>query len=149
MKIPSSFDPSSQKGDSAMTPMIDVVFLLLIFFVCASAVPVAEVMISSPLKVTSSETSPEKEEEDKLVRLQIRQNEQDQLTWILTGMEQKEIRTTNLEELKNRLKTDTAQSEKELVLDIGKEITMGTALETYDLCDQLEFQKISFGVRKQ
>ena len=42
MKIPSSRDRQSLADGNTMTPMIDVVFLLLIFFVCASIGAVRE-----------------------------------------------------------------------------------------------------------
>lgn len=134
-----------------MTPMIDVVFLLLIFFVCASAVPVAEVVISSPLKKMDAEAStlPENQEEEKLSKLAIRKTNENGLQLEINDSEDhrksfKSFKGLNLFINKERDRFINTS----LILDIGPDITMKTVLEAYDLCDQFDFQQISFGVHE-
>jgi biopolymer transport protein ExbD len=55
MRIPVSHQQSREHDDSFMTPMIDVVFLLLIFFVCASIGQIRESTLPTPLAAGSIE----------------------------------------------------------------------------------------------
>ena len=56
MRVPSSRNHDDDASDRAMTPMIDVVFLLLIFFVCASAGQAIEETLPTHLNMGSIET---------------------------------------------------------------------------------------------
>ena len=56
MRIPSSRDRRLAQ-DSTLTPMIDVVFLLLIFFVCASVGQIQELLLPADLPAGSIETA--------------------------------------------------------------------------------------------
>ena len=49
MQIPSYSRRRADRGDEAMTPMIDVVFLLLIFFICAAAGQVKEAVLPTEM----------------------------------------------------------------------------------------------------
>ncbi len=49
MRIPTSRDRGDVRDDRSMTAMIDVVFLLLIFFVCASIGRMGELLVSTEL----------------------------------------------------------------------------------------------------
>jgi len=57
MRIPVSHQQSQERDDSFMTPMIDIVFLLLIFFVCASVGQIRESSLPTPLSAGSIETT--------------------------------------------------------------------------------------------
>ncbi len=61
MKIPHSL-AGRREFSVSMTPMIDVVFLLLIFFVCKASFQIAEAVLPSPLATggtTAVELPPE------------------------------------------------------------------------------------------
>ena len=49
VRVPSSYSHSSERAEAAMTPMIDVVFLLLIFFVWTSSFQAIEAVLPSQL----------------------------------------------------------------------------------------------------
>ena len=53
----------SQDGDT-MTPMIDVVFLLLVFFICASVGGTADRLLPAELKGTTEAADPQEPAED-------------------------------------------------------------------------------------
>ena len=57
MRIPSVHQRATDQDDSFMTPMIDVVFLLLIFFVCASIGQIRESHLPTPLAAGSVEVT--------------------------------------------------------------------------------------------
>ena len=51
MRIPSHHFESSGRRDATMTPMIDVVFLLLIFFICTASFQIIEHNLPSPIQM--------------------------------------------------------------------------------------------------
>jgi biopolymer transport protein ExbD len=58
MRIPNSRDRDDLRDERSMTSMIDVVFLLLIFFVCASVGQMGELLLGSRMAAGSA-ASPE------------------------------------------------------------------------------------------
>jgi biopolymer transport protein ExbD len=152
MKIPSCYNRANSQQDSAMTPMIDVVFLLLIFFVCASAVPVAETIISSPLKKmeTEKKSSPVAIDEKKLAKIVIRKLNNGPVTYKISLEQEDSHQFAQWNVFQKYLSEHQKELHgKPVVLDIGSDVTMKTALEVYDLCQQNSFQDVSFGVRSQ
>ena len=61
MRIPNSRDRDDQRDERSMTAMIDVVFLLLIFFVCASIGRMGELLISEEMSGGSIQAAELKE----------------------------------------------------------------------------------------
>ncbi len=151
MKIPSCYDRANSQQDSAMTPMIDVVFLLLIFFVCASAVPVAETIISSPLKKMETEKNslPVVIDEKKIAKIVIRNPDQRGDVYKISIGDEDQHQFLKWNAFQKYLNQHQKELDgKPVVLDIGSDVTMKTALEVYDLCQQSNFQDVSFGVRE-
>jgi biopolymer transport protein ExbD len=65
MRIPNSRDRDDLRDERSMTSMIDVVFLLLIFFVCASVGQMGELLLGSRMTAGSA-ASPEVPKPDPL-----------------------------------------------------------------------------------
>lgn len=63
MRIPNSRDRNDLRDERSMTAMIDVVFLLLIFFVCASVGQMGELLLGSRMTAGSA-VSPEVPKQD-------------------------------------------------------------------------------------
>ena len=57
MRVPSHHDDRRQT-DVAMTPMIDVVFQLLIFFICTASFQLAEELLPTSLAITGDAAAP-------------------------------------------------------------------------------------------
>ena len=51
MRIPDSSTHSGDRQDVTMTPMIDVVFLLLIFFICTASFQIVEQTLQSGVQL--------------------------------------------------------------------------------------------------
>ena len=72
MRVYSWRDRHDQRDDNSMTPMIDVVFLLLIFFICASVGQRSEALLPTQLAeggaVPAAEMVQQKVETTKLFR---------------------------------------------------------------------------------
>ncbi len=144
MRVPCSRNHDEADSDRAMTPMIDVVFLLLIFFVCASAGQAIEETLPTRLNMGSIETDvlPEEKTEPKgdEVWLTIKQTETNKTIVDMNGTEY-----ADFDELGDLLKLlSEAQSDIPVILDIGAEVPMGEVLHIYDLCRAAKFDSVNF-----
>ncbi|VAX38691.1 Biopolymer transport protein ExbD/TolR [hydrothermal vent metagenome] len=149
MRVPSSRHHEEIESDRAMTPMIDVVFLLLIFFVCASAGQAIEETLPTRLNVGSIKSDtplpddppPEVDE----VWLTIKQRGANKTVVDMNGTEY-----TNLATLGETLKQlSEAASDLPVILDIDKEVPMGQVLHIYDLCRAAQFESVNFAATPQ
>ncbi|MEC9096343.1 MAG: biopolymer transporter ExbD, partial [Planctomycetota bacterium] len=103
MKRPSIFNGSRRELELKMTPMIDVVFLLLVFFVWTSSFYAVEYLLPSSLSekqgsgesTNLNEPSPDIEFEDIVVRISFTD---DQPGWSVNGQP-----AISLTEVRNRL----------------------------------------------
>ncbi len=127
----------------SMTPMIDVVFLLLIFFVCTASFQIPEAILPSLLKLpgtTSDDFSPELTEPE-LERVLIAVSQHDNKI-VLTVNGQNCPTLTRLSELLVALaNVDTGLP---ILLDIAGETPLGTAIDVYDRCRVVGFRRIQF-----
>ena len=144
MRIPSYRQIRSQETDRVMTPMIDVVFLLLIFFVCASSGRLKEFLLPTPLAAGNVESvgdAPPPVPTDRAwVTL-----ERDREGMMHVKINDREL--ANLEELELSLKElASLTTEMPVIIDAGDEVTMQTVLSVYDLCQAANFQEISFAI---
>ena len=126
-----------------MTPMIDVVFLLLIFFVCTASFQIAEAMLPSPLSrmgATAVELLPEMTDiplERVLVEIS-RAGEASQIS--INGQACPTLQ--RLSELLSAL----AAIDRTLpvILDIAGETRLAVAIDVYDRCRLAGFDQIQF-----
>lgn len=138
----------SQDGDT-MTPMIDVVFLLLVFFICASVGGTADRLLPAELKGTTEAPALQQPDENpdewQHPAIQIRlEPEQDTVAVFLD-----EQRLAGPDELKDRLqRLAVADQESSIILNIHDDVRVQPFIDVYDLCQSLQFQNISFAVGK-
>lgn len=152
MKIPGQSHREPALQGEAMTPMIDVVFLLLVFFVCASIGQLPDALLPAELGrgVTESEVEVEtptpdpNEPEHQEVRVGLRPGQNPGSVI----MELNDQRVPTSEELRRRLiALSRIDPLTRIVLDVDDQATWQQFISLYDLCQALDFQSISFGVR--
>ncbi len=142
MKIPHSM--TGQREFSArMTPMIDVVFLLLIFFVCTASFQIAEAVLPSPLALSGTTTVelPPELTEVLLERVLIEVSQESGVTRLAING-QPCATPARLSELLRAL----ASIDRTLpvILDIAGETPLAAAIGVYDRCRLAGFQRIQF-----
>lgn len=143
MRIPSSRMSDRHRLDVQMTPMIDVVFLLLVFFVWTASFRVVERLLPSQLAAsagagTNSQPNPETIDFDLLV---VRMDYVDgNATWLVNDQPQ-----TTWEALQSRLMTvANIKSDLPVVVDPDAIVPLGHVIEVYDLARQVGFDSIQF-----
>lgn len=133
-----------------MTPMIDVVFLLLVFFVCASIGQRPDFLLPADLAEgqSAAETdapvvAPEVFESlTVIVRMQL-----DAAGELQLSLDSRPL--TGAAELQQRLrKLATDDSGTKVILDPADEVSVQQFIAVYDLCQSLQFETTSFAVRK-
>ncbi len=141
MRIPHS-STVRREFDVSMTPMIDVVFLLLIFFVCTASFQIVESILPSPLSLQGqSQLLPPELTERDLERV-----------LITVAQDASEVRLTvngqpcaSLQRLSELLAALAAiDSSLPVLLDIEGETPLGTAIDVYDRCRLASFERIQF-----
>lgn len=150
MRIPGKHHRQPALEGEAMTPMIDVVFLLLVFFVCASVGQIPDALLpaelsngSSTTEVEIPPTDPLEEPEHQEVRIGIRP--EPQLGRVIIELNNAIIPTAM--ELRSRLiQLSEIDPETRIILDIDDEASVQQFIHIYDLCQALGFEDISFAV---
>ncbi len=142
MKIPHSL-AGQREFSVSMTPMIDVVFLLLIFFVCTASFQIAEAVLPSPLATggTTAVELPPELTEVLLDRLLIEVSQEGSRTRLaINGQDCATL--ARLSELLRAL----ASIDRTLpvILDIAGETPLAAAIGVYDRCRLAGFQRIQF-----
>ncbi len=148
MRIPSSHSHSLRDRDQqVMTPMIDVVFLLLIFFVCAAAGQVRESVLPTEMTASGNVESSEPVEQDPWiveVWLTLQTDETGQTVIGMSGGRQ----FPNVEALTEPLTTLAELTpENPVILDIGPNVPMRDVIAVYDLCRRVGFESINFAAK--
>ncbi len=146
MRIPQSQDSDSM--ELKMTPMIDVVFLLLVFFVWTSSFELPEFDLPGAIaeppaggSETSLEDTTPVEAFDEIV---VRVRQQDVATVIeLNGQS-----LASVDELKGQLKQILELGvQPPVIVDPDDEITMNTAVAVYDAARAAGADRVLFAVR--
>jgi biopolymer transport protein ExbD len=134
--------------DVSMTPMIDVVFLLLIFFVCTASFQIAEAILPSPLSLTGSTSTalPPELFETTLERVVIEVSHHDGKSQLAVNRHPCSS-LTRLSELLVALSRVDALLPVLLVID--GDTPLGSAIEVYDRCRLAKFENIQFAVEAQ
>ena len=148
MRVPGHGHRRSSLEGESMTPMIDVVFLLLVFFVCASIGQKPDALMPARLTDGNTDTkvelppqqAPEWKAPDIVVRLtridghlQIELNSQE-----VPGAAELHQKLKRLADLDPDSRT---------ILDVGDDVSVQQFIAIYDLCQSLGFQSIAFSVR--
>jgi biopolymer transport protein ExbD len=145
MRIPRRFRGDVDDGDP-MTPMIDVVFLLLVFFICASVGTVADKLLPAELRgTTTAETKSAEPPQETWTLPVIQVRLEPDAGGMRILLDQQSL--PGLEVLSSRLQKLVAIDPTiRLVLNIHDDIDVQQFISVYDLCQQLQFQNISFAV---
>ena len=126
---------------TAMTPLIDVVFQLLIFFICASTGHLRELLLPTDFAAGALGDQAAKPVERPLGEVWIRlSRESDETVMRLEGLEFRQ-----LDELQATL-VSLAKTADDIpvILDIGGDVPLGDAVGVYDASRAAGFRSISF-----
>lgn len=146
MRIPDSHRTTGFPDSETMTPMIDVVFLLLVFFICASVGQEAEESLEAVVQDgTTAQMEPQQPSDpfewtSEPVIVRIRHLEDaDQL-------EINETPAADLAELDKLLREYSAvDSEAEIILRLEDEVAVQTFISAYEICRSVPSGGVRFG----
>jgi len=146
MRIPTSRQrPSQVDMQTAMTPLIDVVFQLLIFFICASTGHMKELLLATDFAAGTVNATEAAEVEKPLGEVSLRLKRTDETT--IAFLEGQEFR--ELSQLETTLKAlAKASTEIPVNLDVDGEVPLGDVIHVYDICRAVRFRSINFVVAK-
>jgi biopolymer transport protein ExbD len=142
VKIPHTYD-RRRDGDSTMTPMIDVVFLLLIFFVCTASFQIAEEILPGSLLAAGSSTAeielpdPESFSERVIVKVQ---SAGGAIRWVVNDQPYDQLVEVH-QVLRSVAQIDPGVP---VILDVEGEVSLGDVIDIYDLCRLAGFDRIQF-----
>jgi len=132
-----------------MTPLIDVVFLLLIFFVCASTGQIRESLLPTELSGGSIESAVAAPRERPLGEAWVRVMAPGQAgTGIRIEVEGRTFSGPDRHRELSRFLRTLAATARELpvILDIEPDVPLGEALAAYDAARTADFDAIHFAV---
>jgi len=145
MKVPSFTRHDGRDEVMSMTPMIDVVFLLLIFFVCASIGQQKELLLSTPISGAGvkSESPPEDSDIPKPDRayLKLLRIDGETVTDLNGTMIEEPGRVREL-----LINLATLAPDVPVVIDTADEVPLGDMIALYDLCRSVDFETINFAI---
>lgn len=151
MKIPTRKTGASTLDGDTMTPMIDVVFLLLVFFICASVGSTADKLLPAELNGNSTTSlepvAPVEPEEWQHPPVQIRIEPSDAGDDPVSVFLDDE-RLKGIESLSQRLtRLGAADPATRIILNVNDDVEVQQFILIYDLCQKLKFKNVSFAVR--
>ena len=147
MKRPSIFNGSRRELEIKMTPMIDVVFLLLVFFVWTASFHAVEYLLPSSLSqkqgtgqtVNVDEPQPEIEFEDIVVRISFTNNRP---AWTVNGQP-----VASLSEVRSRLAlVADIKIDSPVILHPDETVPVGNVIDVYDATRLAGFTQIQFAI---
>ncbi len=144
MKIPSSTTARGDGLDSTtMTPMIDVVFLLLVFFVWTASITSIEYLLPSTLSATpgsaaaTSEPPPPPDLDPVVVKIVWLG---DRPGWFVSGRAVRE-----LAQVRETLQSVAEiKSDLPVIIDPAGDVPLGDVIDVYDTARRAGFEKIQF-----
>ena len=145
MRRPSVFHRDQGALEIKMTPMIDVVFLLLVFFVWTASFHAVEYLLPSSLSQQLGNAEvidsppPEAEFEDVIVRILW---QDDPVVWQVNGQD-----VLSLDEVKQRLQLVAGiKIDAPVILHPDEEVPVGDVIDVYDISRIAGFDKIQFAI---
>ncbi len=150
MRVPNHRISGSAFDNETMTPMIDVVFLLLVFFVCASIGSTPEKLLPASLGTGVSKApirqnaEPETVFDHQQVRIRVLRTADTGSLKILLN----EQPVGNHQELEQKLSALVTIDEKSpVVIDVADDVEMQQFITVYDLCQRLQFESINLAAK--
>ena len=147
MRIPSVHSRSSERADVAMTPMIDVVFLLLVFFVWTASFQIVEMRLPSqlsPLAGSGQTADMELQEEDFesiIVRIQ---QDVNVVSWTVNDQP-----AASLNDVRVRLqRVAEIRLDVPVLIDPAELVALGNVLDVFDSARAAGFVNIQFTTRR-
>ena len=125
-----------------MTPMIDVVFLLLIFFVCASVGQIRESHLPTPLAAGSVEAAEPVDTPATLGPFWLKLERTAAGTTMATLNERQFLDWTLLHGVLHGLAA--AAPDVPVILDISPQVPAGDVIDVYDTCRAAGFETVQF-----
>ena len=133
-------------SENMMTSMIDVVFLLLIFFVCAAAGNVYELLLPTELSASGAVEAirpVEKQAPVDEIWIHLSVGDDGRTIMQLNGTEYR-----SFDELRQVLATlAEIVPDNPVILDIAPDVVAGTMVQVYDTCRAARFQSIHFAAK--
>jgi biopolymer transport protein ExbD len=145
LRVPSHHDDRRQT-DIAMTPMIDVVFQLMIFFICTASFQLTEELLPTSLAITGGTTAAAAIEIDPdLERIIVRgESTGGGTAWTVNDRPCASL--TEVEQMLHAVaKIDASLP---VILDVAGEVPLGDMIDVYDLCRLAGFAKIQFAAEQ-
>ena len=145
MRMPSYHDRQQRDLEIKMTPMIDVVFLLLVFFVWTASFRMVELILPSEVSVSAGsepseiiEPPPEKFDfENVVVRIT---GDDTAVAWSIN-----ETPVPNLQELSDRLqRIGKIKADAPVILHPDATVPLGEVIDVYDLSRIAGFATVQF-----
>jgi len=143
MRTPSYQNDRREGLDVKMTPMIDVVFLLLIFFVATASFQMIEHVLPSSLQalpgsgVQTAEDPPPPDFDQVVIQIL---HEENRTMWLIN-----ETAAGSLEQVKQTLQALAATTtEVPLIIDPDEAVPLGDVIDIYDIARLAQFEKIQF-----
>jgi biopolymer transport protein ExbD len=139
--------------DSVMAPMIDVVFQLLIFFICTAGYAKIEEVLPSQFAATSgaAATTIVDPRELDLERIALRgRRVEGQTIWSLNDRPLGGAAEVRLQMSAIRRQMDAVGTPAEtlaVILDLDGDIPLGDGIDVYDACRLEGFEKIQFAAK--
>lgn len=143
MRRPSVFAQRRSATDVKMTPMIDVVFLLLVFFVWTASFQIVEQILPSALSAQSGTQQPddltppppEKDFPDVVVQISW---DGSQPNWQVNG-----VVISSLDELRGQLQQIAEiKVDAPLIIDPEKNVPLGHVIDVFDSSRLVGFQQV-------
>ncbi len=132
--------------DAAMTPMIDVVFLLLVFFVWTASFQIIEQILPSQMSAQMGaepaeldEPPPEADFENVVIRIRLID---EQPVWQIN-----DVPIESIDQLRTQLSAiSEVKIDAPVILHPEQVVPLGDVIEVYDISKLAGFQKVSFAV---
>lgn len=149
MRLPTSYTQRRAREDVTMTPMIDVVFLLLVFFVWTASFQAVEYVlpsqISEPARPAGAPADapppPEADFQEVVVRILWQDG---RCRWLVNSQP-----VNNLADLRQRIAAIyQIVPEAPLVIHPDQATPLGRVIDVYDLTRQVGFEKVQFAVEE-
>jgi biopolymer transport protein ExbD len=138
--------------DVKMTPMIDVIFLLLIFFVCTAGFQPAEEILPTDLSWPGSVSDAEPidqewEDLDEIVVKILWRDGQPRWQIEMRGQEANQRACRDLKELAAALAAIArVRIDLPVILDVEGDVPIEEMIDVFDICRQLGLERVEFAV---